>query len=117
MPSSDPIQRFHDILENIELIRSYLGTTSQADFSKGGMVYDATSYCFLRVAEAATKLGDLAEDLAPQVAWKRIRGLGNHLRHAYDGIDPGILWDAAHIDFPPLEDACREAIAKLEASH
>lgn len=115
MPSSDPIQRFQDILDNIALIRSYLGTTSRADFFNGGMVYDATSYAFLRLAEAATKLGELSEDLAPRIPWSRIRGLGNHLRHAYDGIDPGILWDAAHVDFPPLEEACRAAIAQLEA--
>lgn len=116
MPSSDPVQRFHDILENIRLIRSYLGTTSRAGFANGGMVYDATSYCFLRIAEAATKLGDLADELAPQIQWNRIRGLGNHLRHAYDGIDPDILWDAAEIDFPSLEEACKSAIAELDAS-
>jgi uncharacterized protein with HEPN domain len=117
MPSSDPIQRFQDILDNIDLIQSYLQTISKADFFKGGMVYDATAYCFLRLAEAATKLDRLGETLAPQIPWKRIRGLGNHLRHAYDGIDPGILWDAAQVDLPPLQEACRTALDKLEASN
>ena len=38
MPSSDPVQRFQDILDNIELIRSYLATTTKDEFAKGGMV-------------------------------------------------------------------------------
>jgi len=114
MPSSDPVQRFQDILDNIDLIRSYLATTTKDDFAKGGMVYDATSYCFLRLAEAAAKLGDVAESLAPDVPWEKVRGLGNHLRHGYDGVDPDVLWDAADLQFPALETAVRLAIDSLE---
>jgi len=114
MPSSDPVQRFQDILDNIELIRSYLATTTKDEFAKGGMVYDATCYCFLRLAEAAAKLGDVAESLAPDISWDRVRGLGNHLRHGYDGIDPDVLWDAADLQFPALEAAVRSAIESLE---
>ena len=115
MPSSIPAQRFQDILDSIEAIRTSLSTTTREKFARGGMVYDATSYSFLRLAEAAIKLGDLAEQLAPEIPWNNIRGLGNHLRHAYDGIDAAGLWDAAELEFAALEVACREAIAVLDS--
>jgi uncharacterized protein with HEPN domain len=114
MPSSDPGQRFQDILDNIDLIRRYLSGTTKDDFATGGMTYDAVSYCFVRLTEAAIKLGDLAEVMAPEIPWGRIRGLGNQLRHAYDGINPDILWDAANADFPALEAACQAAMITLD---
>ena len=114
MPSSDPVQRFQDILDNIDLVRGYLSGTNREAFATGGMAYDAVSYCFVRLTEAAVKLGDLAEVMAPDIPWGQIRGLGNQLCHAYDGINPDILWDAAEGDFAALEIACRAAIQTLE---
>jgi len=49
---------------------------------------DAVERCLSRIAEAAAKLGSLAEDLEPDQPWNNIRGYGNRLRHGYDGVRP-----------------------------
>ena len=30
---------------------------------------------------------------SPQVSWRRVADIGNHLRHAYQHVDVDILWD------------------------
>jgi uncharacterized protein with HEPN domain len=75
---------------------------------------DATQHCLLRISEAANKLGDLAEQLAPDQPWADIRGLGNRLRHEYDRIEPVIIWKTVVVDLPPLRRACEDAIKRIQ---
>ena len=100
MPSSDPVQRFNDIIENIEAIERF--TVGMAKYS------------LLVISEAATKLGDLAADLCPTVPWREIRGLGNRLRHDYQSIDVVRVWLLIERDLPPLKAACRDALRRLK---
>jgi uncharacterized protein with HEPN domain len=61
----------------------------------------AVKYSLLIVSEAATKLGDLAADLCPDIAWRDIRGLGNRLRHDYESIDVVRIWLVIERHMPP----------------
>jgi uncharacterized protein with HEPN domain len=36
------------------------------------------------ISEAAVRLAEEAERRCPDVPWRDIRGIGNHLRHAYE---------------------------------
>jgi uncharacterized protein with HEPN domain len=87
VPSSDPIQRFQDILDNIERIERYTTGMNWITFREGGVVPDAVERCFERICEASKKLGGLAEELCPDIRWYEIRGFGNFLRHEYDSIE------------------------------
>ncbi len=113
MPSSDPVQRFQDILANVERIERYTAGMNAEVFCEGGMVPDAVERCFERICEAAKKLGSLAEELCPGIRWSGIRGLGNFLRHEYDGIDLELLWVMVQRDLPPLKTAVESALATL----
>jgi hypothetical protein len=62
----------------------------------------------------ASKLGPQAEDLAPGPAWHAIRALGNVLRHAYDQVHPGRLWEIATKDLASLAEAVDQATERLE---
>lgn len=50
----------------------------------------------------------------PSLPWKAIRGIGNWLRHGYDRIDPGIIWNTIRDDLPPLQMAARQALNQLD---
>lgn len=67
-----------------------------------------------RRLEAAKKLGKQAESLAPDQPWKKIRGLGNLLRHEYDTIRRDDLWAIVRRDLTSLHKACLDALASLE---
>lgn len=92
MPSRDPVQRFEDIVANIDRIEVHIARIDGAGLGDDPTVYDAVERCLERISEAASKLGSEAEMLCPGVAWGQIRGLGNVLRHEYDRVDSIRIW-------------------------
>lgn len=114
MPSSDPVQRFSDIIQNIEAIERDTSGLDLKAFAMADQTIRAVKYSLLIVSEAAVKLGDLAADLCPSVPWRDIRGLGNRLRHDYESIDVVRVWLLVERDLPPLKAACRDALRGLE---
>lgn len=113
MPSSDPIQRFQDILDNAERIEEYTRGMCLAEFLEGGMTCDAVERCFERICEASKKLGSLAEEMCPEIRWYGIRSFGNFLRHEYDGIELDLVWSMVERDLPVLKAGVTTALAQL----
>jgi uncharacterized protein with HEPN domain len=114
VPSSDPAQRFSDIIDNIDRIERFTAGMELQDFTQNEQVILAVKYALLIVSEAAVKLGDLAGELCPDIPWPEIRGLGNRLRHDYQRIDDVRIWLLVKRDLPPLKAACRAALATLQ---
>jgi uncharacterized protein with HEPN domain len=116
MSSDRTAEHLADILQNIERIHQHLGSMNRAEFAADGRTRDAIERCLMRLSEAAVRLGVDGQRLCPDQPWRDIRGLGNHLRHAYDRIDEDELWNILQRDLPSLEVACRYAFDRLKAS-
>lgn len=116
MPSSDPVQRFSDIIENIGRIERFTAGLELEVFAANEQTVLAVKYALLIISEAAAKLGDAASDFCPDIPWREIRALGNRLRHDYDSIDLVRIWLLIDRDLPPLKTACRNALDALEGS-
>jgi uncharacterized protein with HEPN domain len=71
--------------------------------------------CLERICEAAVRLGDAAAELMPNQPWQDIRGMGNRLRHAYDHVDPSIVWQVVSNRLPGLKAAATAALHKLQS--
>jgi uncharacterized protein with HEPN domain len=113
VPSSEPIQRFTDIIENIDRIEQFTaGLTAQA-FAANDQTIFAVKYALMVISEATAKLGDIASSLQPDIPWREIRGLGNRLRHDYDTVDLARIWLLIERDLPPLKAACQDALRAL----
>jgi uncharacterized protein with HEPN domain len=110
MVARRPIQRFRDILDAINDLRAFSSGMNQNMLETDRLKRFAIERAFLIIAEAATKLGDLAEKLEPGVPWHDIRALGNVLRHDYDGVDVKDLWYSLQNDLEPLREACERAL-------
>ena len=67
------------------------------------------------IGEAAGRLPEDVRKEAPEVAWRELRQMRNFLVHVYFGVDPGILWDNAVAEIPPLHATVTRLIADLEA--
>jgi uncharacterized protein with HEPN domain len=113
VPSKDPIQRFEDILENAILIGKFTKGMDLNSFLDDFKTRNATERCLERISEAAKKLGDLAEELCPDVPWADVRALGNFLRHEYDRVDPARVWLTIEDDLGPLRIAAQRALEQL----
>jgi uncharacterized protein with HEPN domain len=105
-----------DIIDNARLIETYVAGMDRPDFGNNGMVRDAVERCLERICEAAHRLGPAAAELMPRQPWNEIRGMGNRLRHAYDRIDVGVIWNTVHARLPELMSDARSALAGLEAA-
>ncbi len=116
MPSSNPHLAFGDIVENIDRILDYTAGMTEESFSGDQKTVDATERCLSRISEAAVKLGDDADKHAPGLPWSDIRGLGNHLRHAYRGVRLSDVWKIVSEDLKPLREGCAAARKKLAPS-
>jgi uncharacterized protein with HEPN domain len=110
VPSSRPAVRFQDILDNVQLIRSYVKGMDQAAFDADRRTRDAVERCLERISEAAAKLGANAERLAPGPPWQAVRSFGN----AYDQVDPARIWEIVTRDLSLLESAATAALRSLE---
>ena len=71
-------------------------------------------HALLIISEAARRLGSEAEELAPDQPSQSIRSLGNMLCHAYEGVDPSIIWRIVHDDLGGLKRAVEQALASLQ---
>lgn len=116
MSSSNPKQRFEDIVFNINRILSYLNGYSFEQFADDPKTVDAVERCMQRITEAAIKLEPLNAQLLPEQDWVSMRGFGNALRHDYDLISEKIIWDIAKTKLPELKIDCERAIQTLEAA-
>ena len=115
MPFKDPTQALEDIIENIRRIETYTAGLSYQSYIVDSRTVDAVERCLSRISEAAVKLGDDGPRLCPGVAWADIRGIGNHLRHAYETIDQTIIWRVVERELPPLKATCKATLARLSS--
>jgi uncharacterized protein with HEPN domain len=116
LPSSDPIRRFRDIIDNIDAIADSIEGMTKEQFFADRDKYDAAERRLSRISEAATKLGLLAEQLAPDQPWANIRGIGNWLRHDYPNVVRETIWQTITEHLASLRDSCARAIAQLEGA-
>jgi uncharacterized protein with HEPN domain len=102
LPSKRPLTRLRDIVENGTAVLDYTRSMDFETYTGTPLVKDATERCFMRISEAAAKLGTTAEDLFPEHDWLAIRHLGNVLRHDYNRVLDTIIWTIRNDRLPPL---------------
>ena len=67
----------------------------------------------LTINEAAVRLGEEGPARCPGIPWNKIRGMGNHLRHAYERVDLESVWHTVTDDLPILKVAVLGALGDL----
>jgi len=103
------------MLDNITRIEGYTAGLDRDALECDGLRRDGVERCLERICEAAHRLGDRATALMPDQAWEDIRGMGNRLRHAYDRIDPAIVWNVVSERLPRLKADVAQALERLRA--
>ena len=84
--------RLLDIVDAISQLELLFG---ELDFSSfvGDRVKRAACERFLEIlSEASRHVPDEWKAAHPEIPWRRVADIGNHLRHAYHSVDAEILW-------------------------
>ena len=109
-----PILRIGDIKGNIAAIRDLLADKTFVQI-EGDRIARAAFERFLEVvSEASRHLPEQWKAEHREIPWRKIIDLGNVIRHAYDQVEVGILWDIYEHELTVLERAL-DAMLKAHA--
>lgn len=97
-----------DILEAVHQIQTYVEGLDEGSFGSDRKTQDAVIRNLEIIGEAAGNLPNEIQDVAPEIEWRKIRGLRNILIHEYFGINLPIVWDVVQNKLGPLKAACRK---------
>jgi uncharacterized protein with HEPN domain len=115
MAASSLAPRLTDILDAIERIRAEIAGVSieafEADWRKRWLVERGVEI----ISEASRRLTDELKARHPEIPWTKVAGIGNVLRHEYEGISAPVMWKLVQEDLSPLEQVCREEVAREQA--
>lgn len=101
-----------DIVESIELIESYTGGMSLAEFLNNSAIRDAVVRRVEIIGESAKRVPDAMRNSYKDVAWKKITGTRDRLIHDYGDVDFNTVWDIVKSDLPTLKEQMKEIIKK-----
>jgi uncharacterized protein with HEPN domain len=101
----------HDILEAIERVEHITRGKSLADFEASWQLRWLVQRAIEIISEASRAIPDELADTRPEIPWRQVRGIGNVLRHDYEGLSDRIIWNVIVDELPRLKEAV-EAIAK-----
>jgi len=116
MPFEDVRSHFEDILASIRSIEQFVSGMDLEAYRQDEKTQAAVERKMLILSEAAVRLKEAAELLCPGVPWRDIRGSGNWLRHQYDSVDVGTIWNTIQDDLPALKAAVEKALVSLPDS-
>jgi uncharacterized protein with HEPN domain len=111
LPFRDNSDHLNDILQAIDLINTFLEGVTFESYQDDLKTKSAVERQLQIVTEAAYRLGDDAEKIAPGPDWANIRGMGNILRHAYHRINDRFIWVAVKDDLPAMREVILKALS------
>ena len=117
MPSEAPARRVADILRAIARIEAYVADIGGIDaLMRDEFVHrDAVERQLLIIAEAATKLRGQVETLESGTDWNAMRGIGNVIRHNYDGVEEQVIRRIVTSELAPLAQVCDRLLARFKS--
>ncbi len=98
------------IREAIADIRTY-ATAGEEAFWADRMRQDAIIRKLEVIGEAVKHLSDDTRGRQPDIPWKQIAGMRDHLTHAYFGVDLALVWRVTERDLGPLDAAVAALLA------
>jgi uncharacterized protein with HEPN domain len=107
--------RLDDIRDAIRQIELLLAGRDLSSLAADRLAQAAFERFLEIVSEASRHVPGELKVLAPEIEWREIAAIGNQLRHGYQQIDIGILWDIhAKGQLRSLDDAVARLAATLE---
>ena len=102
----------HDILEAIERVEEITRGKTLEEFEASWQLRWLVQRAIEIISEASRAIPDELANTQPSIPWPSVRGIGNVLRHEYDGLADPIIWRVVTDELPKLKHAIQE-IQKL----
>src|SRR5439155_19238752 len=96
-----------DILEACGKVRRYVAGMTYETFVADDRTRDAVIRNVEVIGEAAKRLPDDVIARAPEVPWRKVRGMRDIVAHEYFGLHSRLVWSIATTKIDELENAVR----------
>lgn len=107
--------RLEHILKGIARLERKTADKTVDDYLSDEDLRDIVERNVARIAEAARHVPADARAKYPGVPWQLVVGIGNVIRHDYDGIDDLVMWETATQKLPPLKAAVESMLRDIQA--
>jgi uncharacterized protein with HEPN domain len=106
--------RLQDILTSIGHIEKAISGKSFEDYKSEPILRLAVERALEIISEASRYLPETEKEKYPVIPWQEVKAIGNILRHAYQGVDPEIIWTTVTLDLGPLKQAVEAMLVEEE---
>jgi uncharacterized protein with HEPN domain len=103
-------ERLADVIAAAEAIASHLGRGGLED----GLVFDAVRVRLIEIGEAIKDIDPEALADETEIPWRDVAGMRDHLAHRYFDTAHSIVQATVDHDLPPLLDAARRLLDRME---
>jgi uncharacterized protein with HEPN domain len=93
----------HDILEAIERVQEITRGKTLRDFEASWQLRWIVQRAIEIISEASRAIPDELIATRPEIPWPSVRGIGNVMRHEYDGLSDPIIWRVVVDELPRLK--------------
>ena len=108
---SDTIEQLIEWNKNVHSTETYYSTQT------GMQLLAANCTLITAIGEGINRINriipNFLQDNFPDVPWKSIVGMRNHIAHGYFELDADIVYEAVKNDIPPLGNTINKAISLL----
>lgn len=103
----------------IEWNRDIHSTDDYYSSTAGMQLLAANCTLITAIGEGINRITRISPDFLqsnyPDVPWKAIIGMRNHIAHGYFELDGELVYEAISVDIPPLLSIIRDAITRFQA--
>ena len=110
----DTIQFLRDIQQMMIHIQDFVTGMTLDLFITDIKTYFAVVRALEVIGEAAKQVPNEVRERHPDVPWKQMAGMRDHLIHGYFGIDANIVWETATKMIPDLLPLIGNAVSQEE---
>jgi len=100
-------QRLTDVLVAIDAIERHLQRGALSD----PLIFDAVRVRLIEVGEAISHVDGRLLSQSPEIAWREIKNMRNHLAHNYFGTDEQIIAEVVDQQLSPLAKAVNRLLS------
>jgi uncharacterized protein with HEPN domain len=116
MPFEDVASRLEDILDAVENVQQFVTGRSFDDYRTNTMLRLAIERSIEIISEASRHIPAQMKAKHPSVPWQNVADIGNVLRHAYQSVDPHIMWEVVTHHLTGLRDAAEQMLREVDDS-
>lgn len=91
-----------DMLRAGRLAQEFRGDLSKEDFFEDLKTQSSVLHQLQIIGEAVKRLSEEFREAHPEIPWRRVAGMRDHLVHAYDAVDVDEIWNTLQSDLPRL---------------